>query len=88
MKDNSRFRHESLQDQETIQGLLKALSKGIAKGEVHFSDDNGEIVMNPEGLLHVKLVASEDDGHNRINLRISWRDDNHVPEKSDLKIGK
>ena len=68
------FRHESLQDAETIQGLLKALTKGLAKGKLTFSDEDGEIVMQPRGLLALKLTASKEDGRNRVNVRITWQD--------------
>jgi len=67
------FRHDSLQDAETIRELLGALTEGIGKGKLTFTDDDGEIVMHPEGLLHLKLRASRDDNRNRVDLRISWQ---------------
>ena len=61
------FRHESLQDAETIQDILKSLSKGIAKGKLSFSDEDGEIVMEPEGLL------DHYDDLDRVLARVSGR---------------
>ncbi len=72
--DTHRFRHESLQDAETIQQLLKALTKGVGRGELTFSDEDGEIVMQPAGLLNLKLTASKEDGRNRVTVRITWHD--------------
>ncbi|MCP3963868.1 MAG: amphi-Trp domain-containing protein [bacterium] len=69
-----RFRHDSLQDTDTIQNLLKALTKGIARGELSFSDEDGEIRMQPRGLLDLKLTASKADGRNRVTVRITWQD--------------
>jgi amphi-Trp domain-containing protein len=81
------FRHESLQDAETIQGLLKALTKGLARGKLTFSDEDGEIVMQPRGLLALKLTASKEDGRNRVNVRITWQDAEKATKgKKSLKV--
>ena len=72
-KKNS-FRHESLQNRDSIQAILQALTEGIAKGKVSFSDDDDSISMAPDGLLNLKLNVSQEDSHNRINLRITWED--------------
>ena len=47
------FRHQSLQDEKSIQDILKAISSGIAKGKITFSDEDEKIVMRPEGLLEL-----------------------------------
>jgi amphi-Trp domain-containing protein len=72
-KKNS-FRHESLQNRDSIQAILKALTEGIAKGKLSFSDDDDSIRMAPDGLLNLKLSVSQEDNRNRINLRITWED--------------
>jgi len=68
------FRHESLQNRDSIQTILEALTRGIAKGKVSFSDDDDSISMAPDGLLNLKLIVSQEDNRNRINLRITWED--------------
>ena len=80
------FRHESLQDAKTIQELLKTLSKGIAKGKLSFSDEDGEIVMEPEGLLNLKVTATQDEDRHRVNIRITWQADNEVKQKKPLQL--
>ncbi len=72
-KKNS-FRHESLQNRDSIQIILNALTEGIAKGKVTFSDDDDNISMTPDGLLNLKLTVSQEENRNRINLRITWED--------------
>lgn len=74
-KENTNFRHESLQDRESIKELLKALTRGIGKGKVQFNDDNGEITMEPEGLLNLKITATQEDRRHRINIRITWQEE-------------
>ncbi|MDV7338236.1 amphi-Trp domain-containing protein [Terasakiella sp. A23] len=86
MKHSNRFRHESLQSPDSIKGLLKALTNGIGKGKVVLEDDNGNMILEPEGLLHLKISANQDDDRNRINIKISWQGENNIPKKKDLKI--
>ena len=81
------FRHESLQDRESIREILEAVTRGIARGKVTFSDADDKMVMKPEGLLHLKLTASQEDSHQRINIRISWEVENTKARKnSRLKV--
>ena len=81
------FRHESLQDQASIQKILEAITQGIAKGKVTFSDEDDKMVMKPEGLLHLKLTASQEDNRQRINIRISWEEEHSkARKKSRLKV--
>ena len=82
------FRHESLQDRKSIQEILEAITRGIASGKVSFSDADDKMVMKPEGLLQLKLTASQEDNRQRINVRISWQvEDTRVRKKSKLKVG-
>ena len=81
------FRHESLQNRDSIQAILKALTEGIAKGKVTFSDDDDSISMAPDGLLNLKLTVSQEDNRNRINLRIAWEDQKEKTlKKSKLSV--
>lgn len=76
------FRHESLQDSKSIQEMLKSITKGIAKGSLTFSDEDGEIVLEPQGLLQFKVTAKQDDSRHRLDIKISWSvDDEEVVEK-------
>jgi amphi-Trp domain-containing protein len=81
------FRHQSLQDEKSIQDILKAISSGIAKGEITFSDEDEKIVMKPEGLLELKVTAAQEDNRNRFNIRISWQvEDDHEKKKKSLSV--
>ncbi|MCU7881458.1 MAG: amphi-Trp domain-containing protein [Candidatus Thiodiazotropha sp. (ex Lucinoma aequizonata)] len=76
------FRHESLQDRASIQALLKSISQGIAKGKLTLSDEDDEMVMQPDGLLQLKVTAAQDGERHRINLRIAWQVEEERPKKS------
>ena len=78
------FRHQSLQDAKSIEGILKSITSGIARGKITFSDEDEKIVMRPEGLLDLKVTATQEDNRNRFNIRISWQlqDDKDRKKKS------
>ena len=81
------FRHQSLQDEKSIQDILQSISNGIAKGKITFSDEDEKIVMRPEGLLDLKVTASQEDNRNRFNIRISWQvDDSREKKKKSLSV--
>ena len=81
MRDKNSFRHESLQDAKSIAELLKAITKGVGKGKLTFSDEDGEIVMEPEGLLNLKVTATQDESRHRVNVRITWQVEEKVKQK-------
>lgn len=80
------FRHESLQDAKTIQEILKSITKGIAKGKLSFSDEDGEIVMEPEGLLNLKITANQDELRHRLNIRVTWQAEETAKKKKPLRL--
>jgi len=86
MRDKQSFRHESLQDSKTIAELLKAITKGLAKGKLTFSDDDGEIVLEPEGLLNLKVTADQEEMRHRLNIRITWHPQDKVRSKKPLSV--
>ncbi|MEW8341521.1 MAG: amphi-Trp domain-containing protein, partial [Candidatus Thiodiazotropha taylori] len=66
------FRHESLQDCASIERLLKSITQGIGKGSLVLSDDEDEMELKPDGLLQLKVTASQDSEKHRLSLRITW----------------
>jgi amphi-Trp domain-containing protein len=87
-QNKNSFRYESLQDAKTIQDILKSITKGIAKGRLSFSDEDGEIIMEPEGLLNLKVTASQDETRHRINIRITWHAEEKVKQKKPLLVNE
>ena len=81
------FRHQSLQDEKTIQDILKSIASGLAKGKITFSDEDEKIVMKPEGLLDLKVTATQEENRNRFNIRISWQvEDDGEKKKKSLSV--
>lgn len=86
MKQTDRFRHESLQDRETIARLLEALTKGLSQGKVTLEDDGTGMVMEPSGLLNLKIAASKDDDYNKLTLRVTWQGARKASKGKPVKI--
>jgi len=82
------FRHESLQDAETIQDLLKSIARGFARGELVFSDDEDEIIMQPEGLMNLKVTSNQEENWHRINIRITWQTEHNNKKKNKSLVIK
>lgn len=80
------FRHESLQDTKTIKGVLKALTDGLASGKLSFSDADDSIELKPEGLMKLKITATQEDSMNRINIRISWQSEEKARTNKVVKV--
>ena len=86
-QDKNNFRHESLQDAKTIREILQSLTKGLANGKLTFSDEDGEIILQPEGLLHLKLTAASENNRQKLNLRISWQvQEEKKSQKKNLSV--
>ena len=86
MLEPQQFKHESLQDKKSIQAMLKSIAKAIAKGELKFSDQHGEIVLEPKGLLNLKVTARKQDGEQRLDLRVSWKMQEKPIKKAPLTV--
>lgn len=88
--EKHRFRHDSLQNAEDLQDILKSIGKGLAKGKVSFVEEDAQgtntIEMEPEGLMDLKVTASKEEGKHRINIRISWQVDEPEKKNRSLKV--
>ncbi len=86
--EQTTFRHESLLDAAAVQDILKAVGKGVSKGKLAFSDDEGEVVLVPPRLLDLKVTATRDSSRQRVNIRLSWRvEEKPTPTGGDLRVG-
>lgn len=88
MKQNKKsFRHDSLQDQLSILQILSAVSEGLEKGRLVLSDENDEIILSPQGLLQLKLSATQEDNRCSFSLKVSWQtEDEKIAETKALSI--
>ncbi|SBS27561.1 hypothetical protein MAQ5080_00854 [Marinomonas aquimarina] len=73
MKSKTEFKHEALVEADDIQEVLQALAKGVEKGKMEFSDGkDSPMELLPKGLLRLKVSASEDEGRQQFEVKVSW----------------
>ena len=85
-KGKEAFRHESLQDRQSIVAYLEALTEGFREGTLSFASDAGGITLNPEGLIQFELSASRKRDQMRLSLKFSWKDDDETERPGELRI--
>jgi amphi-Trp domain-containing protein len=82
------FKHDSLQDRESIVRYLEALVNGFRTGKLYFASGKQELVLRPQGLLHLGLQVKRKDDQNKVSLKISWRQPkSSEPPQDPLVIG-
>lgn len=82
-KKDRDFRHESLQDDRSIVRYLRELTEGFANGKLTFSDKDGEITLEPQGLIRFELGASKRPERYALTLRFTWK----APEQKEHDAG-
>jgi amphi-Trp domain-containing protein len=84
MPEERKFEYDSIQDAQTIKESLQALVTGFEKGELSLKSEDEEIVLEPRGLLRLRIKAKQQADRNKLSLKISWR--TPKPDKSGESI--
>ncbi|MEW5721581.1 MAG: amphi-Trp domain-containing protein [Thermodesulfobacteriota bacterium] len=69
---SDRFKHESLEDSETIIKYLKALQEGFEKGALLFSSDERRLILKPQGLINLDFEAKRKSGEIKVTIKFRW----------------
>ena len=80
------FKHESLQDLKSIGQYLKALTEGLESGRVELSDDNGQLVLHPLGLLNLELRARRRGNRAMLQLKLTWTEEEAKTKADSLRV--
>jgi amphi-Trp domain-containing protein len=67
------FRHDSLQDKQSILKILHEVIEGLETGHLVLSDDYDKITLTPQGLLQLKLTASQEENKYSFAVKVSWQ---------------
>jgi amphi-Trp domain-containing protein len=78
------FEHESVQDRQSIVKYLRVLAEGFERGLLSFSDKNGDLKLEPKGLIGFEVRASKKNERTRVTLNFRWR---HVSKSEDSEAG-
>jgi len=66
------FRHESIQDTESIVEYLYALMEGFQNKKILFGTTKKKLILLPNGLLRLAVRAKRKDKDVKVSLKISW----------------
>lgn len=74
MSDDTVFKHESLQDLESIIAYLEAVRDGFSRRRLTLTDAEREMVLEPKGLVRFDLEAKCKGQGCKLTLKFSWKD--------------
>lgn len=85
---DKRFRHESVQDTDTIKEYLQALVDGMSNRKLVFQSGDERVELTPVGLLEFALKARAKGEDRRVTFTITWKeaDPDQAAEKPGLAI--
>lgn len=69
---NDHFKHESLEDSESIVKYLEALEEGFQKGALQFSSDGQQLILKPHGLINMEVDARRKGDDIRLSIKLRW----------------
>jgi len=79
---NGSFKHESLEDPESIVRYFSALGTGFETGVLMFRADKRQLVLRPQGLINLVVEAKRKGDEIKLTLKLSW---NEGPEDKEQK---
>ncbi|EDM73743.1 hypothetical protein PPSIR1_02091 [Plesiocystis pacifica SIR-1] len=68
------FRHESVQDRESIVKYLRAVTAGIEKGHIELGAADHLLSLEPEGMLELQVRAKRKGGKVKLAIKVGWRE--------------
>jgi amphi-Trp domain-containing protein len=80
------FQHESLQDAKSIGEYLRAIIHGLETGHLDLSDENGQLVLHPSGLLGLELRAKQKGNRAQLVVELSWTEEEGKRRADSLRI--
>jgi amphi-Trp domain-containing protein len=80
------FAHESLQDRKSIGDYLRAIVQGLESGHLDLSDDGGQLVLHPSGLLGLELRAKRRGNRAQLEIELSWTEDKGKTRAESLRV--
>lgn len=72
---NDSFKHESLQDCDSIIKYINALGEGFSQGALLFMSDGKRVVLKPQGLVKLEIEAKRKDDQIKLALKFRWTEE-------------
>ena len=74
MATKTEFHHESMVDTQSVVKYLEALKEGFSKGGLKFGSEDRQVVLNPKGLLRLKISVDRKDNRIKFNMKVEWKE--------------
>ena len=81
-----RFKHQSMQDSESIVRYLAALKDGFANGALVFSTNGKRLVLKPQGLVNLEVEAKRKGESIKLSLKFRWNEEEPATEEGDQPL--
>ena len=82
MSSSQRFKHESIEDTESIVKYFQAVGEGFAKSALLFSSDEERLVLKPKGLINMDVEAKRKGGEVKLSIKLRWSEETRQAENS------
>ncbi len=76
------FKHESMQDLDSILKYLNAVTEGLAQGKIRLAAKNKELILEPHGMLRFDVEAKRKGDQRKLAIKLSWKEEDG-PESGD-----
>ena len=80
------FRHESVQDRQSIVKYLHAITAGIEQGQLELGTSEHTVKIEPSGMLELQVRAKRKGGRVKLAIKLYWREDDEEPGADNLEI--
>ncbi|MCB2225037.1 MAG: amphi-Trp domain-containing protein [Desulfarculaceae bacterium] len=76
-----RFKHQSMQDPQSIVRYLAALKDGFQSGALVFSTNGKRLVLKPQGLVNLEVEAKRKGEGIKLTLKFRWNEEEPATEE-------
>ena len=76
-----RFKHQSMQDPQSIVRYLTALTDGFENGALVFSTNGKRLVLKPQGLVNLEVEAKRKGDGIKLSLKFRWTEEEPATEE-------
>ena len=73
MTKKKEFAYEALQEAGSIVKYLQAVADGFESGVLTLSDKNGQVTLEPRGLIDFEVRITRKRDQTRLTLSLSWK---------------
>ena len=83
------FRHESVQDRQSIVRYLQAVTAGIESGRIELGTGDTTFELQPDGMIELQVRAKRKGDRVKFSIKLHWREDgdDDGDDALEIKVG-